>query len=138
MESRATFAELYCQKRNLAPERFVEEVLAESLYPHAHILFMFLVWLHPDYAAADLDFINGVGRLARLQDFWAEAEDFAHHPKNRGLLRQRLRIRVSARRLRRLMKETLRTTTTEAAWPSAVPWPSGDPEPIEKADAGAP
>ena len=76
MESRATFAELYCQNRNLAPERFVEDVLAQSLYPHAHILFVFLVWLRPDYGVADIDFIGGVGQLTRLQDFWAEADDF--------------------------------------------------------------
>jgi hypothetical protein len=138
MESRATFAELYCQKRNLAANRFVEAVLAESLYPHAHMFFVFLVWLHPDYAASDIDFIGGVGRLTRLQDFWAEAEDFAHHPRNRGFLRQRLRVRVSARRLRRLIKETIGVTTTEALWPSAVPWPSGNPEPIREVDAGAP
>jgi hypothetical protein len=136
MESRVTFAELYCQRRNLASDRFVEDVLAQSLYPHAHMLFVFLVWLQPDYGVADLDLISGAGRLTRLQDFWAEAEDFAHHPRNRGFLRQRLRIRVSARRLRRLVKDTLRVTTTEAAWPSAMPWPSGDPEPIEKADTG--
>ena len=137
MESIATFAELYCQQRNLVPERFVEKLLAESLYPHAHIFFMFLVWLHADYGVADIDLIGGVGRLTRLEDYWAEAEDFAHHPRNHGLLRQRLRIRVSARRLRRLVKETFRVTATETAWPSATPWPTSSPATIEKVDAGS-
>jgi hypothetical protein len=65
-----------------------------------------------------------------LQDFWAEAEDFAHHPNNCGLLRQRLRIRVSARRLRRLLKETFRVPGAETTRPSTAPWPSGDPAPV--------
>ena len=138
MESRANFAVLFCQKRNLARDRFVEEVLAESLYPHAHVLYVLLVWLHSDYGAADLDFIGGVGRISCLQDFWGEAEDFAHHPNNRGLLRQRLRIRVSARRLRRLLKETFRVPGAETTRPSTAPWPSGDPAPASEADTGTP
>jgi len=137
MVSRSNFAVQFCQKRNLAPERFVERVLAEALYPHAHILYVILVRMHPDFGAADLDFINGVGRLWRLEDFWAEAEDFGHHPRNFGFLRRRLRIRVSARRLRRLMKKTLGLTTTTATWPSVAPWPTSDPAAaVENVDAG--
>ena len=138
MVSRSNFAVQFCQKRNLAPERFVERVLAEALYPHAHVLYVILVRVHPDFGAADLDFINGVGRLSRLDDFWVEAEDFGHHPQNFGLLRQRLRIRVSARRLRRLMKKTMDVTATEVAWSSTTPWPIRDPAPVEKVDAGTP
>jgi hypothetical protein len=138
MESRESFAVLYCQKHNLAPARFVEDVLAQALYPHAHVLFMLFTWLRPDYGTADLDLINGAGKLSRLHDFWAEADYFAHHPRNLGFWRQHLRIRVSARRLRRLMKETLHVTATEAAWPSATPWPTRDPAPVAKADPGAP
>jgi hypothetical protein len=138
MESRENFAVLFCQKHHLAPDRFVEAVLAETLYPHAHFLFVLFVWLRPDYGAADLDFIDGVGRLSSLSDFWNEAEYYAHHPRNFGFLRQRLRIRVSAWRMRRLMKKTLLETTTDAAWSSTTPWTTQDPAPIEKADAGAP
>ena len=138
MVSRSNFAVQFCQRRNLAPERFVEEALAHALYPHAHILYAILVWLHPDFGAADVDFINGVGRLSRLQDFWGEAEEFAHHPRNFGFLRQRLRIRVSARRLRRLMKKTLSVTTTEGAWPSVASWPTSDRTAVENVDAGTP
>jgi hypothetical protein len=137
MQSIESFAVLHCQKRNLAPARFVEDVLAQALYPHAHVLYMLLVWLHADYGAADLDFINGVGRLSRLHDFWAEADYFAHHPRNLGFLRQRLRIRVSARRLRRLMKDSVHPAATEVAWSSATPWPTPAPAPVEKADARA-
>jgi hypothetical protein len=138
MESRESFAALYCQKHNLAPARFVEDVLAQALYPHAHVPFMLLTWLRPAYGVADLDFITGVGKLSRLHDFWAEADYYAHHPRNLGFLRQGLRLRVSARRLRTLMKETLQVTATEVAWPSATPWPARDPAPMEKADRGAP
>jgi len=137
MKIRANFIELYCQKRDISPDRFLEEVLAQALYPHAHILYVLLIWLHRDYGAADFEFINGVGRLSRLQDFWVEAEEFAHHPRNFGFLRQRLRLRVSARRLRRLMKKTLHATTTEPAWSSTVPWSAHEPAPVEKVDVGA-
>ena len=138
MESRANFTELFCQQHDLTPDRFAEEVLAQALYPHAHILYVLLVWLHRDYGAADLEFIHGVGRLSRLQDFWVEAEDYVHHPRNTGLLRQRLRIRVSTRRLRRLVNKTLHLTTTGAARPSTTPWPTPDPAPIREADVGMP
>jgi hypothetical protein len=138
MKSRANFVEQYCQQHNLAPERFVERMLAQALYPHAYILYVILVRVHPDFGAADLDFIDGVGRLSRLEDFGVEAEDFGHHPQNFGLLRQRLRIRVSARRLRRLMKKTMDVTATEVAWSSTTPWPIRDPAPVEKVDAGTP
>jgi hypothetical protein len=137
MKIRANFIELYCQKRDISPDRFLEEVLAQALYPHAHILYVLLIWLHRDYGAADFEFINGVGRLSRLQDFWVEAEEFAHHPRNFGFLRQRLRLRVSARRLRRLMKRTLHATTAEPAWSSTVPWSAHEPAPIEKVDVSA-
>jgi len=139
MKSGVNFAELFCQKHNLEPDRFVEKVLAQALYPHAHIFYVLLVWLHPDYGAADVDFISGVGRLSRLQDFWVEAEDFGHHPQNFGLLRQRWRIRVSARRLRRLMKKTMDVTTPQTVWPSVAPWPTSAPAAaVEHVDAGAP
>lgn len=60
-----------------------------------------------DFFAADFDLIRAVGRVRRLKDFDTEAHAFAHHPANRGILRKKGRIRVSTKRLRSLMRETM-------------------------------
>ena len=110
-----TFSEKFCAQRELAPEEFEAAVLRLSLHSPARVLRPLLALL-PDYFSADRDFVRSVGRIRRRADFEAEASDFAHDPANRGVLRQRLRLRVSTRRLRRLVWATL---PDNAAGPSA-------------------
>jgi hypothetical protein len=107
-------------------------VLAKALYPHARIIYPLIAWIRSDYRAADLEFISGVGRLTRWQDFPVEVKDYVNHPGNVGFGRRGLRLRVSARRLHRLVKVTFRETRTEIAWPNAISWPSPNPAPVEK------
>lgn len=120
-----TFAELYCIQKNIVIEEFEALVLRRGLYPHARLMAPLVKVLWPDYFAADLDFVRSVGRLRRFRDYFHESEEFAHHPANSGALRSILNIRVSSRKIRRMVKETLHADLVEgpgADSVSAVPF----------------
>jgi hypothetical protein len=104
--STATFAEKFCAKHNLPLEKHEEIVLQRALYPAARLLRPVL-GLKANYFAADHDFIRRVGRLTRLNGFEAEVQDFLYDPENRGFLRRVFKLRVSARRLRRVVRDLL-------------------------------
>jgi len=101
-----TFAEKFCAKRKVHPQDFEATVLRLTLRPAARVLRP-LLNLNPDYFAADREFIRGVGRISRLQDFNSEEQDYTHNPHNRDFLHRTLRLRVSRRRLRNLVRDTL-------------------------------
>lgn len=107
-----TFADLYCEQRCLTREQFVADVFRRTLYAHARLLAPILRVLRPQHFAADYEFINGVGLLRRFRDYALEAEEFAHHPDNRGILRVTLNLRISSRRMRRLLRTTLHPELT--------------------------
>jgi len=109
--SRATFAELYCARHGLAPEAYVSAVFRRVLYPHARPCAAVIRLFHDDYFAADLDLVQAAGRLRAMEDFNLDAMEFRFHPANRGVLRRVLRLRVSAGRLRALIRVTLPETT---------------------------
>ena len=82
-------------------------MLGLTLHVAARVLQPVLA-LSPDYFAADREFVRSVGRIRRRRDFEAEAFDYVHDPLNRGVLRQGLRLRVSARKMRHLVWATMR------------------------------
>ena len=94
-----------CRLGLLAPQQAREGVPEKRLLPAR--LLRPLLGLFPGYFSADREFVRGVGRITRLRDFEAEAQDFAHDPANRGILRQKLRLRTSTRRMRQLVHATL-------------------------------
>lgn len=102
-----TFAELYCEKHGLKPEQYDSVVLARALYPHARLLAPLVSFIRPEYFAADIDFVRSVARLRRFREFFYEAEEFAHHPANRGFMRLTANLRISSRTLRRMVRATL-------------------------------
>ncbi len=102
-----TFAEKFCAQRHLAPEKYEAAVLRLTLHAPARVLRPVLA-LVPDYFVADREFVRGVGRIRLLREFEGEAFDYAHDPLNRGWLRRGLRLRVSTRKMRRLVWATLR------------------------------
>jgi hypothetical protein len=102
-----TFAELYCEKHGLKPEAYASVVLKRCLYPHASLVAPLIRAFWPEHFAADLDFVQSVGRLRRFREFYYEAEEFAHHPANRGFWRRTANVRVSSRALRRMVRATL-------------------------------
>ena len=107
-----TFAELYCEQRGISPENYAHEVLRETLYPHARFLAGLVRLLRSRHFAADIEFVADVGQIRRYRDYATESEGYAHHPENRGFLRAVLNVRISSRRMRRLVRTTLHATVS--------------------------
>lgn len=103
-----TFAEKFCRRHHIHPSDYEAVVLRLSLRPITRLLRPILN-LNPSYFAADREFIRGVGRLTRLADFHAEAQDFVQHPDGRGFLHRTLTLRVSRELLHNLLRDTLET-----------------------------
>ena len=106
------FAQLYCEHFRSEPAAFRQAVLRRTLYPQARLLRPLLRVFKPDFFAADFDFIDSVGRITRRRDFSSEADEFVHHPENRGFWRRTLRLRVSVGRMHRLVGEVFGETST--------------------------
>ncbi len=102
-----TFATRYCAQNSVSAADYEAAVLRAGLYPHARLIAPLVRFIWPDHFAADLDFVQKVGRLSRMRDFFHEAEEFVHHPANRGFWRTVMHVRVSARALRRVVRATL-------------------------------
>jgi hypothetical protein len=102
-----TFAEKFCAQRKIPPEAFEPTVLRLALRSVARLLAP-LLNLNRDYFTADREFIRCVGRISRRQEFEAEALDFALDSNGRDFWHRTLKLRVSRRRLRHLVREVLR------------------------------
>ncbi len=117
-----TFAELFCERYHLPSESYAREMLRRTLYPRARLVAPALRILCPGYFDADIDFVRGIGLIRRAQDLGGEVTDFHLHPGNRGFLRRTLKIRVSCRRMSRLVAEVM--NPGGSAPPGAVGAPS--------------
>jgi hypothetical protein len=101
-----TFAEKFCRQHRVHPSDYEAVVLWHSLRPFTRLLRPILN-LNPNYFAADREFVRGVGRLTRLEDFHTESQDFIHHPDGRSFLHRTLKLRASRERLHNLLRDTL-------------------------------
>jgi hypothetical protein len=110
---RPPFHILYCRTRGIAPSAFARELLRHSVYPQARPWLGLLTWLNPGHFDPDYEFIADVSGLRRRTDFGDAAESYLSHPHNRGFLRRQLRLRISVRRMLRLVNEVL---------PQNLPW----------------
>ncbi len=133
MSSSKTFAEIYCEREKVTPSELHTILFRETLYPHARLIAGLVGWLQPRHFLADYEFIEDVGYLRNLQDLTPVLGSFIEHPSNRGMLRRRFRIRVSARRMLELVRTVL-------AWEEATqPLLRSDRdtlEPFERRTAG--
>ena len=98
-----TFAVRYCARHGLEPSAYLDTVLRAALYPHARLLRWVLPW---SSLSVDRAFVDGVGRVRCADDFHREVRDFVEDPAGHTWLRDVLYLRVSARRLRRLVRGT--------------------------------
>jgi hypothetical protein len=101
------FAEKYCQHYKIPPPHFRADLLRRTLYPASRWLRPFLILLDRDYFAADLSYVESVGRLRRLRDLVTESNEFTHHPDNRRFLRQTLRLRISVGRMQDIVHQVM-------------------------------
>ena len=101
LSAHESFAEKFCRHFAVSEDRFADEVLRRTLYPHARWL-RFL--LSDELLAADRAFVSSVGRLSRRRDFAGEAAEFQRDPRNARFARYRARFRISVRRMKRLFE----------------------------------
>lgn len=102
-----TFRELYCEQRGIPTDRFEDELVHRSLYWQAKP-FYWLLGINREYTSPDYEFVRSVGDLHRWREFRDEAVGYYYHPRNRGLLRTVLRLRVSAHRLQSILERDLK------------------------------
>ncbi|MDI1248285.1 MAG: hypothetical protein PSV13_05320 [Lacunisphaera sp.] len=99
-----TFAEIYGERTGLAPAELNRVLFLRTLYPAARLIAGLVRWLNPRHFIADYEFCEDVGNLRSLEDFSLALGSYLEHPANRGFLRRRLRIRVSARRMLQIVR----------------------------------
>lgn len=109
-----TFRERYAQRWAISPDDFEHHLLPRALYIHARWTRAALLWIWPDYFAADREFIRCIGDIRSRRFFHAEAGEFHNDPSNHSLLRRWLRLRVSAERTRLAMEECWGTADSHA------------------------
>ncbi len=106
-----TFREVYCERHGIASQQFERSLLWRSLHWQARP-FYWLFWLNRDYSSPDFEFVRGVGELRSRREFRNEAAEFHYHPKNRGLLRTVLRLRISSHRLQTIFEREIQQAVT--------------------------
>jgi len=99
----STFSEMYCARHGVDAAEFERRLFLAGLYPHARWLLWLLRLAGPDYFSPDREFIRAVGQLRSRRLLHAEIGEFHTHPRNRGVWRVVLRLRVSTTRVRRLI-----------------------------------
>jgi hypothetical protein len=119
------FAELYCRARGLPAGDFQRALFREALYPHARLVAGLVTWLNRRHFVADYEFVEDVGHIRSVGDFALPMGSYVEHPDNRRFLRRRLRLRTSARRMLRVVREIL-----PGAGSAAVEPPAGTFEPF--------
>ena len=100
------FAELFCAQQGVAPERCQEEILRRTLHPRARILAPTIRFFNARHFAADRDLVQGAAQLRSRDKLADEIAYFRRHPWNRGFWRKTLRLRISVRRMEKLVAAT--------------------------------
>ena len=102
-----SFQELFCEAQRCTEGEFARKVFWRALYPHAWPLVPLLGGFRSDYFVADRELLTGAGRATTMDQLRTEIVDYVMDANNRGWLRQRVRVRVSTTRLRRLARQYL-------------------------------
>lgn len=99
-----TFRKIYCTRNRIDEDHFESEFMRRALYWPGRILWPVLR-LIPGIMAEDRHFIKEVGDLSHLEDYRQCENDFLQSGIFDRVVRNRLKLRVSARRVRALVKE---------------------------------
>jgi len=100
-----TLAACYCALHRLPPERFAAHCLPRVLYPHARLARPFVSAVYPDFFDADLELLRAVGALRSPRAFSACCAEYRLRLAHASLTRRHFRLRLSLRRLHRLVAE---------------------------------
>lgn len=108
-----------------AGQNFHRAVFRTTLYRHAVLFAPLLHWT--GYFAVDHQLIAACGGARSMTEIQECILDYVHHPRNVGFLRRVIRIRVSARRVRRVARRFFGANDDEARrsaeWESTAPFP---------------
>ncbi len=102
-----SFLMVYCRRQGVLPADFPTDMLLKTLYPHARPFFGLLTHLSRDFFRPDYEFIEDVSCMQHARDLGHAVENYVTHPANKTFLRRRLRLRISVRRMLRLVDELL-------------------------------
>jgi len=94
-----SFYNLFCQAYSCLPEDFNEAVLWVCIFPQALLLARWLWRLNRHYFRPDLELIQRIKDCTDEADVRAEFQDFYYYHRPKGLLRGRLKVRMSGQRL---------------------------------------
>jgi len=102
-ETVRTFASLYCKEHGLQADRFVASVFWKTIFPRAHFwgVPIFVIWSRE--FSADREFIAQAGQVENMEQYLEVEEVFHRWPGCRSFLRGKLGLRVSSRRVHRLV-----------------------------------
>jgi hypothetical protein len=98
---------LYCERHHLGTERFVSSMFWKTLYPRTKFFCFPIILLVPRAFSADREFIAQVGQVETMEQYREIEDGFHRWPGCRSFLRGTLCLRVSTRRVRRLVESLL-------------------------------
>lgn len=83
-------------------------MLQRSLYPSGKLVRFLVKKAEADLFAADREFIRRVGQLTGSVGLDAELRAYTADPENRRFLRRGLKMRVSGKKVSRLLRDVMR------------------------------
>lgn len=102
-----SFRELFCEERSCSAEQFSRKVFWQCLHRHAAFVAPILGGFRSEYFSIDRELIEGAGRAIRMSQVRQEVRDYFSNSRNRGWLRRRANVRLSAKRLMPLASKYL-------------------------------
>jgi hypothetical protein len=101
-----SFREAFCERFACPPEEFEKRVLRRALYRRSRPLSALLYSWNPRFFDLDLRTIRQLGLARSSEEFRAEIDSFRFESRmQRGFLKRTLRLRISGKRLMRLLEE---------------------------------
>lgn len=104
--SLSSFQNSFCMKYVIPPERFVREVFNRCVHEKSAGFSKFLLLVYPAFFRRDLVLIKQVGRAESLDEVKGALQRFHRETQDEGgLLRKKLKMRLSGERMLRLAAE---------------------------------
>lgn len=107
----------FCQRQGIPAGRFEATAFRRALYPHARLLRGVVSLMQADFFSIDRELVRTAGGTASSREFRLEELEFHNHPENSGVLRRYLLLRISTRRLHKLLFPSVRRTGSTAPMP---------------------
>ncbi len=106
-----SYAERYCEYHEIDPNRFTSHLLRYSLHAPLRWLWPVIGWSLRDTYELERNCVESIGKLRRRDDVYTELAEYSYNPMNTGLLRRKLRQRLSTRRILKALASLPRATS---------------------------